>query len=110
MQPKQYINGILTNFHRFGDGNEIVKLSIPIRGKTKEGVEYDNLAAFEKQLRAAAKNGWVNLSISPCREPKKNKTHNIIVDTFEPKSAQPGPQPISQKPAPEQGGFDDVPF
>lgn len=89
MAEKQYINGILTNSHRFGDGSEIIKLGIPIRSK-KDGVEFDNIAALEKQLRAAAKNGWVNLVISPRMKPEKNKTHSIYVDTYEPKPSPPG--------------------
>ena len=93
MAEKQYINGILTNSHRFDDGSEIIKLGIPIRGKTKEGVEFDNLAALEKQLRAAAKNGWTNLVIAPRCEPAKGKTHSIYVDTYEPKTAPQGDTP-----------------
>ena len=85
-EPKTYINGILTNSHSFGDGSEIIKLGIPVTSK-RDGVEFDNIAALEKQLRAAAKNGWVNLVISPRLNQEKNKTHSIYVDTYEPKAA-----------------------
>lgn len=94
MAEKQYINGILTNFHKFeGDGGEIIKLGIPLISKTQDGVEFDNIAALEKQLRASAKNGWVNLVISPRLKQSKGKTHSIYVDTYEPKTAPQGDTP-----------------
>jgi len=72
---RQYINGIWIRSHRFADGGEILKLSIPA----------DKIDAVAAQLKGAVVNGWARACSSAKRTPDEKSSHSIYVDTYQPK-------------------------
>lgn len=56
--------------------------------ETKHG-PFLKLSFSEKDLEVLAahlKNGWVNVTVSRMREPKKNRTHYLCIDFWQPQS------------------------
>lgn len=118
MSQKTYINGPLINEYVFNDGGSILKFSIAA----------DKIDEFAAQLKSAAKDGWVRLSIQKNLKPMLSKktgkpisTHSISVDTWQPNQPNqqrqaPHPAPANRTiprpaaPAPAKDDSDEPPF
>jgi len=73
---KTYINGFLIKEKTFQDGGSILNCSIKIDD-------------FAKDVKAHAKDGWLNISISKRKTPSdKGISHYVTLNTYEKKEEE----------------------